>query len=119
MGRGQPERDLNLAGLGCLARWLARYGGPPQLSGPEVAILFVAAIAGIPRLTSIYLITWVATLGDKCSELLAESAPAWVWRQLDGATMLWSPGRAACLRGRGAITGVSCVIVMLNIMNVI
>ena len=44
-----------------------------------------------------YIITGATTLGDECSELRMESAPAWVPRQ----PMLWSPGRAACLKRRG------------------
>ena len=64
-----------------------------------------------------YIITGAATLGDKCSEPRVESAPGGVSRQLGGATMPWSPGRAACLRSGAAITGVSCVLFVFDLIH--
>ena len=58
-------------------------------------------------------------MGDKCSESRVEPAPCGVSRQLGGATMPWSPGRAACLGGRGAITGVCCIVFMFSLMKLI
>ena len=40
-----------------------------------------------------------------------------VSRQLGGATMPWSPGRAACPEGLEAINGVSRILFMFSLMK--
>ena len=70
---------------------------------------------------SVCIVTGDATSGEECSELRGNLPLAGESRRLGGVMVLWSPGRAACLGGREAMTmtGVSCILFMLNLRNLI